>query len=101
MLSAFQSFAVACSVKIENRNAHNANIALFIRAKIAKKIERKDFDTIIYFRIRSKQFYFAMYCLMRMLVTGWFSIENLFKNSAFVPFEQPFLHRFYDNKIKT
>ncbi|KJJ87990.1 hypothetical protein M573_102104 [Prevotella intermedia ZT] len=101
MLSAFQSFAVACSVKIEKRNAHNANIALFIRAKIAKKTERKDFDTIIYFRIRSKQFYFAMYCLARMLVTIWLSVENLLKNSAFVPFEQPFLHRFYDNKIKT
>lgn len=100
MLSAFQSFAVACSVKIEKRNAHNANIALFIRAKIAKKTERKDFDTIIYFCICSKLFYFAMYCLMGILVIGWFSVENLFENSAFVPFEQPFLHRFYDNKIK-
>lgn len=101
MLSAFQSFAVACSVKIEKRNAHNANIVLFMCAKIAKKTERKDFDTIIYFRICSKQFYFAMYCLAKMLVTIWLSVENLFKNSAFVPFEQPFLHRFYDNKIKT
>lgn len=101
MLSAFHSFAVACSVKIEKRNAHNANIALFIRAKIAKKTERKDFDTIIYFRICSKQFYFAMYCLMRMLVTDWFLAENPFKNSACVSFEQPFSHRFYDNKIKT
>jgi len=36
-----------------------------------------------------------------MLVTGWLSVENLFENSAFVPFEQSFLHRFYDNKIKT
>ena len=90
MLSAFQSFAVACSVKIENRNAHNANIALFIRAKIAKKIERKDFDTIIYFRIRSKQFYFAMHRLARMLITIWFSVENLLKTVLLCPLDNLF-----------
>ena len=94
MLSAFQSFAVACSVKIEKRNAYNANIALFIRAKIAKKIERKDFDTIIYFRICSKQFYFAIYCLARMLVTIWLSVENLLKIVLLCPLNNLFYTAF-------